>query len=410
MDVNRGRKASWLAASLNGLVDVDLLLSKILGNARQVANAEAGTVYLIHKGKLRFQMSQNDYLQRLINEAEDLPFIGSNLEIDSNTLAGYAALNKAILTVNNTENIDFDAPFQHYSDIDITNNYTCQAIMSIPLITANDILLGVLQLINPLDCNGQITEFEKNDESVLAFYAQSVTLALERALTLRESVINTVKIIEQHDQTETEAHVLRIANLTTIIYKNWANKNEIPQVEKERILNILPLAAMLHDVGKAWIPNHILNKPGRLSKQERQVMEDHVYLGAKLYEEVRTPMDQLVYDIILDHHERWDGLGYPGVKIDGAEIPPAPGNGEDNPPPLTRGKKGEEISIYGRILAVADVFDALSSRKSYKEPFDESLAVQIMRQESGRHFDPSVIESFMVVKPILSKIRERNSD
>jgi HD-GYP domain-containing protein (c-di-GMP phosphodiesterase class II) len=393
-----------LAASLNGLVDVDMLLSKILANARHVVNAEAGTVYLIQNGKLKFQTSQNEYLERLIHEAEDLPFLGSNLDIDSATLAGYAALNKTILTVNDTETIDFDAPFQHMISIDASTNYVCKAIMSIPLVTSNDMLLGVLQLINPLEGDGQICAFGQGDEAALAAYAQSVSLSLERALMLKDSVINCLKLVELHDQTETTAHVQRIALLTSIIYKNWAQKHQVPASEKDRILNILPLAAMLHDVGKAWIPTHILNKPGRLSKEEREIMEDHVSLGAKLYAEAVTPMDSLVYDIICDHHERWDGLGYPGVKNlgDGGTERPETGG-----PNGRRGKKGEEISIYGRILAVADVFDALSSRKTYKEPFDESLAVQIMLQESGRHFDPSVIESFLAVRPVLAKIRKR---
>jgi HD-GYP domain-containing protein (c-di-GMP phosphodiesterase class II) len=404
MDVHRGRQAAWLAASLNGLVDVDLLLSKILVNARRVAMAEAGTVYLVTNGKLKFQTSQNDYLERLIHESEELPFLGSNLDIDSNTLAGYAALNKTILTVNNTENIDFDSPFQHMMSLDTTNNYICKAVMSIPLISADHDLLGVLQLINPIDGTGLIAEFDKDDETVLSFYAGSVALALEKAIMLREAVLNSLKLVELHDQTETTAHVQRIALLTTAIYKNWAQMHKVPMEERERILNLLPLAAMLHDVGKVWIPTHILNKPGRLSKEERAIMEDHVALGAKLYAESRTPLDRLTHDIITDHHERWDGLGYPGND-------PAPGvlerPGTPAAPRQTKGKKGEEISIYGRILAVADVFDALSSRKSYKEPFDESLAVQIMEQESGRHFDPSVIESFLALKPILSKLKKR---
>jgi HD-GYP domain-containing protein (c-di-GMP phosphodiesterase class II) len=81
--------------------------------------------------------------------------------------------------------------------------------------------------------------------------------------------------------------------------------------------------------------------------------------------------------------------------------------GGDIVPNTGRGKRGEEISIYGRILAVADVYDALSSRKTYKEAFDESLVVQIMEQESGHHFDPSVIESFMSIQTVLAKIRQR---
>ncbi|MDR3134494.1 MAG: HD domain-containing protein [Deltaproteobacteria bacterium] len=453
-DANRVRHASGLAANLNGLVDVDLLLSKILFNARQVVKAEAGTIYLVNNGKLRFQSSQNDYLEKLIHQADELPFMGTNLDIDPNNLAGYAALNKSILTVNNTDTIEYDSPFQHLETIDASNNYSCKAVMSIPLLTHGDVLLGVLQLINPIDSNGQIGHFEPPDENILGLYAQAASLALDRALMLKGSVLNSLKLVELHDQTETTSHVQRISLLTTAIYKDWAEKRRVPSSEIDRVLNLLPQAAMLHDIGKAWIPTHILNKPGRLNKQEREVMEDHVYMGARLYAEAKTSLDLLIKDIISDHHERWDGLGYPGhskgtealgeslvervSQPAGGHSPAGLGDGQrpvgqalglaggqawaqignqggsqagdfgaNGLGPRGVGKKGEEISIYGRILAVADVFDALSSRKIYKEPFDESLAVQIMCQESGRHFDPSVIESFLAVRPILAKIRER---
>jgi HD-GYP domain-containing protein (c-di-GMP phosphodiesterase class II) len=391
IDVYRAFQTACLASSLNGLVDVDLLLTKILRNARLILKAEAGTVYLVNSKRLLIQASQNDYLERLIHEADELPFLGVFLEIDSSTLAGYAAMKREILTVNNTQEIDFDAPFQHLMSIDNSNNYNCQAIMSIPLISANQDLLGILQLINPLDDSGLITEFDKVDEPLMAFYAQSVAQALERALMFRASILNSVKIIGLHDQNETMAHAQRVSFLTTAIYKNWALKHNVSQTEIERVLNILPLAAMLHDVGKAWVPDNILNKPCRLEKLERKTMEEHVLFGARLYLDSSTPLEKLIFNVISDHHERWDGLGYPGW--------------ENSQPP--KGKKGEEISVYGRILAVADVYDALSSRKAYKEPYDESLAVQIMQQESGRHFDPSVVESFMAIRPVLSKVRER---
>ncbi|MDR1309923.1 MAG: HD domain-containing protein [Deltaproteobacteria bacterium] len=392
------RQAAHLAAGFNGLVDVDLLLAKILASARKMVMAEAGTIYMVAGGRLRFASVQNDYLERLVPESGDLPFMGTSIDIGPTTLAGYAAANRTVLTVNNTDNIDLDAPFQHQKNIDSSNNYVCQTVMSLPLVTPLDDLLGVLQVINPMNSAGQVTEFGQGEELSLTLLARHAAMALEKALMLHASVLNSLRLVEIHDYTETSAHVQRVASLTTAIYRNWSQRNRVPSKEREHVLNILPLAAMLHDVGKAWIPSHILNKPGRLDRLEREVMEGHVLVGAKLYAANRSPLDRLAHSIIIDHHERWDGLGYPGPKTDGG---PA---GHGRP---AQGKKGEDISIYGRILAVADVFDALSSRKTYKEPFDESLAVQIMEQESGHHFDPAVIESFLAIRPILRKIRER---
>jgi HD-GYP domain-containing protein (c-di-GMP phosphodiesterase class II) len=399
-EISRDRQVALLAAELNSLADVDLLLDKMLEKARSIVRAEAGTVYTIRAGKLHFHASQNSYLERLLPESEELPFTGTLLEIEPGTLAGFTAMNKTVLTVNDTGGIAPDAPFQHFHSLDSNNNYVSQAVMSLPLVCRNNDLLGVLQIINPLDGAGKVVGFEKEDERLLAFFAGHASLALEKAVMLRESIINTVKIVEMHDYTESVAHAQRVAKLAAAIYANWSARHKIPAAEREEALNILPLAAMLHDVGKAWIPVDILTKPSRLGMVDRLIMEEHVKAGARLYASCRTPLDRLTHSLISDHHERWDGKGYPGC--------PQPGDGRSRyGKTQSKGKKGEEISIYGRIMAVADVFDALSSRRTYKEAFDENLAVQIMVQESGHHFDPSVIESFLAIRPILKRVRER---
>jgi response regulator RpfG family c-di-GMP phosphodiesterase len=136
-------------------------------------------------------------------------------------------------------------------------------------------------------------------------------------------------------------------------------------------------------------------------------MEGHVLIGARLFRKARTPLDRLTYQIILDHHERWDGQGYPGwVDVEtGLPLP-----GKAGPGGRVMGKRGEEISIFGRILAVADVYDALVSRKTYKDSFDESLSIQIMEQESGHHFDPEVVASLIARRNVLRKIHDRFPD
>ncbi|MDR3204982.1 MAG: HD domain-containing protein [Deltaproteobacteria bacterium] len=394
--IKRDYRAGRLAAELNGLVDVRQILSKVLEGARSLCSAEAGTVYLLSEGRLTFVCSQNSYLERVVTEFDGLPFEGQHLLLNRLTLAGFVACERKILVVNDTDNIDPDSPYQHLKSIDLGNNYICKAIMTLPLITVGDDLLGVLQIINPLDDFGQVTEFDEFDERVLEFFANFSAMALEKAVLLRDSVLTNIKLVMNYDHTETLAHAQRVAALSTEIYANWSSRFKIATAERQKILNLLPLAAMLHDLGKSFVPTGILTKPGRLDLRERSIMEKHVQAGAKLFQNGGTPLDRLAYSIILDHHERWDGRGYPGYE-------------ENQEESLGRraGKKGEDISIFGRILAAADVYDALSSCKTYKEAFDESLAVQIMEQESGHHFDPSVIESFMAIRPILGKIRDR---
>lgn len=402
--------AGHLAAALNGMVDVESLLTRMLSNARLLVGAEAGTVYLAEGGQLRFVTSQNDYLARTAVDPDDLPFTGSNIPIDGQTLAGYCAINNAILTVNDTSDIDYSAPYQHDKRVDVSTSYDSKAVMSLPLGTLSGDILGVLQIINPLDPAGRVKTFERKDEEALSYFAESSALALEKALMLRRTTLLTVKMISVQDPSETTGHALRVATIAREIYSHWSLQAGVPASEREYVLNLLPLAAMLHDVGKSWLPRELLTKPGRLDPAERNLMEGHVLSGAKLFAKPRTSLGRLTLAVILDHHERWDGRGYPG-RVDDAPalLDVISGRLPDSGsiPNVSQGKRGEEISIYGRILAVADVYDALSSRKTYKEAFDESLATQIMEQESGHHFDPKVIESFMAILPTLSKLRER---
>jgi HD-GYP domain-containing protein (c-di-GMP phosphodiesterase class II) len=387
--------AAQLAAELSTMIDVELLLDKTVSFARLLSFAEAGTIYLLEEGKLRFATSQNDYLARSVGEEDELPFMGYNLNLDQTTLAGYAASQMEILTVNDTYNIDSNAPYQHFKIIDTTSNYFSRAIMSIPLTTFAGELMGVLQVINPLDAKGNVGEFSSSDEKAIFFIAQSAAMSLEKALLLRSSVTLTVQLLAAVDPMETTGHVQRVAYMSAEIYSHWAAKNKVPNSERDEIKDVLPLATMLHDVGKCWIPKEIFTKPGRLDVNERAIMEGHVLAGAKLFSKANSPLERLTKTLIMDHHERWDGRGYPGNILKE--------KGEQG----AKGKKGEEISIYGRILAIADVYDALCNRKTYKEPFDESLSTQMLDQERGYHFDPDVVDCFMSIQPTLSKIMKR---
>ncbi|MDR1042131.1 MAG: HD domain-containing protein [Deltaproteobacteria bacterium] len=406
-DINRDRRAGRLAAALNELTDVDLLLERVLSDARALVSAEAGSIYLRRGDTLVLAISQNSYLERIVMEASDLPFLNYILKLDRGSLAGYVALERKPLVVNNTMDIDLDAPFQHNTSIDNSTNYVCQSLMTLPLVCAPGETMGVLQLINPLDGEGHIKGFDEDDVALGKFYVQSASMAMEKAMMLRSMTIRSVEVISSHDPQETPAHAQRVACVATELYEHWSARRRVPTSERFRILDMLPLAAMLHDVGKMSIPGAVLTKPGRLDLNERALMEAHVLIGARLFRKARTPLDRLTFQIILDHHERWDGQGYPGwVDIDtGLPLP-----GRAGPGGRVQGKKGEDISIYGRILAVADVYDALVSRKTYKDSFDESLSIQIMEQESGHHFDPEVVESLLARRKVLRKIQDRFPD
>jgi len=161
---------------------------------------------------------------------------------------------------------------------------------------------------------------------------------------------------------ETSQHTLRVGEFSALLAKNYGWSNE--EVE------LIRLAAPMHDIGKIGIPDAILLKPGKLSNEEFEEMKKHVTIGYHLLSHKQTPLLQLAAEIAYTHHEKFDGSGYP------------------------RGLKGDEIPISGAIVAIADVFDALTSKRPYKEPFSMEKTLEILRDGRERHFHPELLDIF----------------
>jgi response regulator RpfG family c-di-GMP phosphodiesterase len=208
------------------------------------------------------------------------------------------------------------------------------------------------------------------------------------------------------DPKETGAHVNRVAGYAVEIYDRWAFRNGVPEKERDKQKDLLKLAAMLHDVGKVAISDMILKKPARFTEDEYKIMQTHTIYGAKLFDDPQSDLDTVAAEVALTHHESWDGKGgYPGW------VDPATGKilkkrRDGNP----RTRKGEEIPLWGRIVAIADVYDALICRRVYKEPWDEDKVYSELRSLAGTKFDPSLIEIFFEILPRIQQIRERNPD
>ena len=162
---------------------------------------------------------------------------------------------------------------------------------------------------------------------------------------------------------------------------------------------------MLHDVGKVGISDIILKKPGKFDDDEYRVMQSHTWLGARQFLD-KTELNSIAQEVALYHHENWDGSGYPGDIGDLFEADKYIKDVEERPP----GLKGEEIPIFARVVAIADVYDALGSKRVYKKAWDEKDVLKVMRDESGSKFDPELIDAFFSVLPTLQNIRERYPD
>jgi len=162
---------------------------------------------------------------------------------------------------------------------------------------------------------------------------------------------------------DTESHVWRMAGISRLIGEQlgWDSKD----------LDELQYAAAMHDTGKIGIPSDILTKPGRLNTAEWEIMKTHAKIGYELLSFSDHPILKMAADVALHHHEKWDGSGYPD------------------------GISGEKISLSARIVAVADVFDALTSDRPYKKAWPVDVAFKAIEEDSGSHFDPTVVSAFL---------------
>ena len=203
-------------------------------------------------------------------------------------------------------------------------------------------------------------------------------LSLVRMEELRASrleIVQRLGLAAEYKDNETGLHVIRMSHFSRIL----GIAAGMTEHEADDLLH----AAPMHDVGKIGIPDRILQKPGPLDADEWKIMQGHVTIGAEIIGEHDGGMLALARQIALTHHEKYDGSGYPN------------------------GLAGEDIPLVGRIVAIADVFDALTSVRPYKKAWTEEEAVNFLREQKGRHFDPQLVELFADQMPAIREIRSR---
>lgn len=194
----------------------------------------------------------------------------------------------------------------------------------------------------------------------------------------RLEIIRRLGLAAEFRDNETGLHILRMSLFAEVLANGLGLSAEH--------VSLIMHAAPMHDIGKIGIPDHILLKPGRLNAEEWQIMRSHTRIGAKMLSGHDSELLRVASEIALTHHERWDGDGYP------------------------QGLAGEAIPLEGRIVAVADVFDALLSKRPYKPAWPDTRAIEEIQRLAGSHLDPQVVESFMRVLPQLLEIKERYAE
>jgi HD-GYP domain-containing protein (c-di-GMP phosphodiesterase class II) len=380
-----------LGLDFSRINDIDLLLEKILSEARSFTAADAGSIYVREEDRLQFSYTQNDTLQKDLAPGKKLAYSTFSIPIDSRSIAGHVAATGDILNIPDVYHLPAGVPFSFDSSYDRLAGYLTRSMLTFPLKTMHGDVTGVLQLINAKSASGAVVPFPAADEPFLAHFANTAAATVERAKLTRGIIMRMNKMAELRDPKETGPHVKRVGAYATVIYETWAMKKGLEAREIDRNKDILRMAAMLHDVGKVAISDVIMKKPGRFTPEEFDVMKQHTILGARLFSEIYSEVDEAASVVALYHHERWDGRGYPG-RVDVKTGKPYPGDATEQGAPV--GMKGEEIPLFGRIVAIADVYDALCSQRCYKPAWNEADVLETLRSEAGRQFDPELIEAF----------------
>jgi len=215
-------------------------------------------------------------------------------------------------------------------------------------------------------------EVEKKTSELQKLYLQ-LQIAYNEIKDLSLEIIYRLAKAAEFKDEYTGFHIQRIGFYSTKIAEHLGLSKE--QVE------LIKYSSPLHDIGKLRIPDHILLKPGPLTKDEWEIMKTHTIMGAKILEGSKIKYLKAAEKIALLHHEKWDGTGYP------------------------YGLKGKKIPLFARIVSIADVFDALTSDRPYRKAFSVEEAFEIIKNESGKHFDPELVEIFLKIKDEIIEIR-----
>ncbi len=377
--------------------DLDTLLEKVLFEARKFVNAEAGTLYLAAGRYLYFSYVQNEALFREDHPKDKYIYSNRRLLVDKNSLSGYVAATGDSLLIDNVYDISSNVSYQFNPDFDKQTSYKTQSILVVPLETTDHLILGVLQLINAKNEDDQVIPFSMQDRLYITEFARNAANAIEKAKLSREMVLRMVELAQLRDPYETSQHAKRVGAYSVELYEAWALRHGVEDRKIKHTKEVLRNAAMLHDVGKVALSDVLLKKPGGLGKDEIVQMKSHTVHGARLFKYVHSPWDRMAAEVALNHHERWDGRGYPG-KIDNIfarEIRFGPG------------KRAKEIPLAARIVALADVYDALISKRSYKDSWKLEQAFRYVRLQSGRQFDPELVALFLRIHKTIREIRKR---
>ncbi len=269
---------------------------------------------------------------------------------------------------------------EHFNaEIDKQTGYATKNMMVIPMFNSSNTIIGAFQVINKVE--GDFTDTDLKYLTLAASYSaetlDAALLAEENSQTQKEMIYLMSEAVEKRSK-ETGNHIKRVAAYSRILALAYG-------LSEEEAFT-LEFASPMHDIGKIGIPDAILNKPGRHTPEESEIMKTHAALGYEILSASPKGMLKAAATVAYEHHEKWNGKGYPN------------------------GLKGEEIHIFGRITAVADVFDALGSDRCYKKAWALEDIFRLFKEERGEQFDPKLVDLLFENMDEILKIRDKFKD
>lgn len=256
-------------------------------------------------------------------------------------------------------------------------NAGCDDFISKP-VDKMELLAKISSLLKIKAYNDLLSNYRNELESEVAIRTEELNNAFKKIKAASLDTIYRLTVASEYKDEDTGSHVKRMSHYCVAIAKKLGLS--------EKCVETILYAAPMHDLGKIGIPDHILLKPAKLDPAEWEIMKQHTTIGAKILSGSDAQFIKLGEIIARCHHEKWDGSGYPD------------------------GLKGTDIPIAGRIVAIADVFDALNSKRPYKEPFPIEKTLSIIKEGSGSHFDPEVVDAFFAIQDEILDIKQQFDD
>jgi HD-GYP domain-containing protein (c-di-GMP phosphodiesterase class II)/phosphoribosyl 1,2-cyclic phosphodiesterase len=349
-------------AEASSLRDYDDILMVLANMGRALSSADRCSVWIVDKEKQEIWTKVAHGIDAI------------RMPIDSGIVGHAIVTGKKIII----DDVYKDERFN--PEIDKKSGYRTKSMMVIPMFDNEDEIIGAFQVINHLG-NDVFDERDMQRLMLASTYAAETLLSAKLTQEIEETqkeVVFTMGAIGESRSKETANHVKRVAEYSKILALAYGLDEEEADMLKQ--------ASPMHDIGKIAIPDAVLKKPGRFNDEERRIMESHAELGYKMIKNSDRALLKAASIVAYQHHEKYDGSGYP------------------------RGLKGKEIHIYGRITAVADVFDALGSDRVYKKAWSDERIFKLFKEEKGKHFDPKLIDLFFENIDKFLEIREKFKD